>query len=76
MTVKVNSGLKRSCALHFSASPFALTLIIKDHVRVTFKLKWRGEQSNTHCGRIRDITGLHQKTEGSLCLINLSLHVC
>lgn len=59
MTEKVNSGLKRSCELHFSVSQFALTLIIKDHVGVTFKLKWRSEQSNSHCGRIRDITRYH-----------------
>lgn len=76
MTEKVNSGLKRSRELHFSVSLCAFTLIIKDHVRVTFKLKWRSEQSNTYCGRIRDITGLLQRTEGSLYLINLFLHVC
>lgn len=76
MTEKVNSGLKGSCELHFSVSLCAFTLIIKDHVRVTFKLKWRSEQSNTYCGRIRDITGLPQRTEGSLYLINLFLHVC
>ena len=66
--------IKNASVKPFSGGGF--TLIIKDHVRVTFKSKWRSEQSNTYCGRIRDITGLPQRTEGSLYLINLFLHVC